>query len=184
MTPTPVILAAAGIQNPFPHPTWCVPAGMFQVGRRPVLPERLSWHDSLGTLSGFWIPAAALMTGDKRKTLGVEPKRQWCYWPWQRLYFLPLPQGHRSLRPILWSEPWTMCRFSSHWAQVHALGCCAYQLGLTMVHLFSRLFRNCGLSRFRVPLQSAAPRASKFRRLRRSREWELRPAFPSAPQRR
>ena len=26
------------------------------------------------------------------------------YLPWQRLYFLPLLQGHFSLRPILWSE--------------------------------------------------------------------------------
>ena len=26
-----VILAAAGIQSPFPHPTWCVSAGMFQL---------------------------------------------------------------------------------------------------------------------------------------------------------
>ena len=60
------------------------------------------------------------------------------HFPWQRLYFLPLPQGHFSLRPILWSASVTMWRFSSHRAQVQAAGCAAYQLGLTMFHLVGR----------------------------------------------
>ena len=59
------------------------------------------------------------------------------YLPWQRLYFLPLPQGHFSLRPILWPASWTMWRFSSHSAQVQAVGCSAYQLGLTILQPFS-----------------------------------------------
>ena len=48
-TPTPVIPAATGIQSPFPHPTQCVPAGMFQLGRQPVRPPRLGWHSRPGT---------------------------------------------------------------------------------------------------------------------------------------
>ena len=35
------ILTAVGIQSPFPHPTWFVSAGMFQLGRQPVHPARL-----------------------------------------------------------------------------------------------------------------------------------------------
>ena len=45
----PVILVATGIQSPFPHPTWFVSAGMFHLGRQPVHPARLSWHNRLGT---------------------------------------------------------------------------------------------------------------------------------------
>ena len=43
------------------------------------------------------------------------------YLPWQRLYFLPLLQGHLALRPIL---PWSGCmvRFSLQEAQVQAAG--------------------------------------------------------------
>jgi len=43
------------------------------------------------------------------------------YLPWQRLYFLPLLQGHLALRPIL---PWSGCivRFSLQKAQVQAAG--------------------------------------------------------------
>ena len=66
----PVILAAAGIQSPFPHPTWFVSAGMFQLGRQPVCPARLIWGNRLRTQSGLWIPAAAGMTGNNRKTQG------------------------------------------------------------------------------------------------------------------
>ena len=44
----PVILVATGIQSPFPHPTWFVSAGMFHLGRQPVHPARVSWHNSLG----------------------------------------------------------------------------------------------------------------------------------------
>ena len=52
---------------------------------------------------------------------------------WHFLYFLPLPQGHGSLRPIF---PWrlTIPFFSSHSLQVHAGGCEENQfvLGLTI----------------------------------------------------
>ena len=43
------------------------------------------------------------------------------YFPWQRLYFLPLLQGHLALRPIF---PWSVCivRFSLQKAQVQAVG--------------------------------------------------------------
>ena len=71
------------------------------------------------------------------------------YFPWQRLYFLPLPQGHFSLRPILWSASWTIWRFSSQSAQVQALGCSEYQLGLTMGYsslLLARRSRMTGLT--------------------------------------
>jgi hypothetical protein len=50
--------------------------------------------------------------------------------PWHLLYFLPLPQGHFSFRPILPCCRF-MNRFSSQLKQVHAGGCKAYQLGLT-----------------------------------------------------
>src|SRR5512142_2825810 len=33
-----------------------------------------------------------------------------CYLPWHCLYFLPLPQGHGSLRPTF-SPTWTGCGF-------------------------------------------------------------------------
>ena len=46
---TSAILTAVGIQNPFPHPTWFVSAGMFQLGRQPVHPASLSCHNRLGT---------------------------------------------------------------------------------------------------------------------------------------
>ena len=51
------------------------------------------------------------------------------YLPWQRLYFLPLLQGHLALRPIL---PWSGCmvRFSLQKAQVQAAGWSLYQLVL------------------------------------------------------
>ena len=51
------------------------------------------------------------------------------YLPWQRLYFLPLLQGHLALRPIL---PWSGCmvRFSLQNAQVQAAGWSLYQLVL------------------------------------------------------
>jgi len=51
------------------------------------------------------------------------------------LYFLPLPQGHLSLRPILLGFWVAKVRFSWHWTQVQAWGCSAYQLGLTIFHL-------------------------------------------------
>ena len=43
------------------------------------------------------------------------------YLPWQRLYFLPLLQGHLAFRPIF---PWSGCmvRFSLQNAQVQAVG--------------------------------------------------------------
>ena len=44
-----VILVATGIQSPFPHPTWFVSAGMFQLGRQPVRRARFSWHNRLGS---------------------------------------------------------------------------------------------------------------------------------------
>ena len=47
-TPTPS-LVATGIQTSFPHPTRLVSAGMFQLGRQPVHPARLSWHNRPGT---------------------------------------------------------------------------------------------------------------------------------------
>ena len=45
----PVILAATGIWSPFPFPTWFVSTEIFQLGRQPVHPARLSWHNRLGT---------------------------------------------------------------------------------------------------------------------------------------
>lgn len=51
------------------------------------------------------------------------------------MYFLPLPQGHLSLRPILLGFWVAKVRFSWHWTQVQAWGCSAYQLGLTIFHL-------------------------------------------------
>ena len=50
------------------------------------------------------------------------------YVPWQRLYFLPLLQGHFSLRPILrfWSR--FINFFSSQVLQVQAGGCSEIQL--------------------------------------------------------
>jgi hypothetical protein len=51
------------------------------------------------------------------------------------LNFLPLPQGHLSFRPIFPGFCVAKVRFASHSVQVQAVGCSAYQLGLTIFHL-------------------------------------------------
>ena len=55
---------------------------------------------------------------------------QLAHCPWHLLYFLPLPHGHFSFRPIL---PCCrlMNRFSSQAKHVHAVGCSVYQLERT-----------------------------------------------------
>jgi len=55
--------------------------------------------------------------------------------PWHLLYFLPLPQGHFSFRPIFRPSRRCIARFSSQLKQVHAGGCAVYQLVLTIPHL-------------------------------------------------
>ena len=54
------------------------------------------------------------------------------YFPWQRLYFFPLLHGHLVFRPIF---PCSGCilRFSSHLAQVQAVGCSLYQFVLVAI---------------------------------------------------
>ena len=48
--------------------------------------------------------------------------------PWHFLYFLPLPQGHFSFRPIL-PDAFIFIRFDSwHFTQVQATGCSLCQL--------------------------------------------------------
>lgn len=58
--------------------------------------------------------------------------------PWQRFHFLPLPQGHFSLRPILVRSPRTV-RLSWHLAQVQAGGCSLCQLVLVVIETKSFL---------------------------------------------
>jgi hypothetical protein len=64
----------------------------------------------------------SILTLSKPSSTGNAP-----YVPWQRLYFLPLPHGHFSFRPILVRSPRTV-RFSAHQAQVQAGGCALCQL--------------------------------------------------------
>ena len=82
LSPTPVILAAAGIQSPDHaprrlcrlgraegtgrRPTWTIPADPRQVGweRGLWIPAAARMTGDLGWERGLWIPAAARMTGD------------------------------------------------------------------------------------------------------------------------
>ena len=68
------ILVATGIQSPFPHPTWFVSAGMFQLGRQPARPRAFSLSAVIRAAVRIREPHPVIamkmaMTGENEKAL-------------------------------------------------------------------------------------------------------------------
>ena len=72
-----------------------------------------AWFGTTGRPSRAWAGIAGEGSAEhgsalrrQRKTPPKRGFRDQLSWPWQCLYFLPLPQGHGSLRPTLGSLAW------------------------------------------------------------------------------
>ena len=106
------------------------------------------WHAALELSSWYRKGPQVTVSGghDYLDSARVRIRAQAWRWavqlPWHLLYFLPLPQGHFSFRPIFRPSVRSIVRFSSQYVQVHAGGCSAYQLGLAIPHLYRSLLVN------------------------------------------